>query len=629
MLTVDDSSVAPLENDHFYRLLLSFLHYLCAGSRVHATALLRQLRSFATVGVNQQTRTQYSTLINELEILFTGVVPNDDQLRTEEWIALFSGNREPINTQERRITRLSRQVVARRQELLDSLGRSDPTRWLELRGIADPSAVSFWRNYLDQLIKRGITAFTPEQIGPGFDQWLLRDRNLAVMLPTGSGKSIIGELRSALELASGHVVIWLLPTKALVRQVRRDLRAAFRGLNVRVEELPVTEDFFALIEDDISTQRYVAVSTPEKLQALLRQQPQAVRNVTLAVVDEAQLLFDRSRGTTLERVLTTLIAQAPNCKLTLMTAAPDRIHSLTMFLEGLLSSAPIELLTSQVRPTRRINGIATNSRHDGPGYARLLFFPAGLQSEGDTTRYMLKMHMRNVKLPDSVRTNPTAIGSRVTRNLTRASVRTVLFVGRRDSTETQAQDIVRARPHLPVAHIKEHFIARMRVELGRDSVTLQTAQYRVAPHHAGLTTLEQHMVETWLARGDINTIVATPTLAQGVNLPFDASIVTFTSRYNVETRQNEEIGVSEIQNMLGRAGRAGQVSDGICLLATSRSNANEQRDLDKSRHVFFRQPTGTSDAYGIHSLLGQALTARVHQQSWITELNDISFASRQ
>lgn len=626
-LAAEYLSVSPLENDHFYRLLLSYLHYLCAGSRVQATAVLRQLRAFTDSRSSEQILIQYSSLVNELQVLFTGVGQEAAFQRSTEWETLLSGTRQALNTQERRISRLSRQIRERRQVVLDLLGRTDPETWLASRGLHDHTAVDFWLAYLERLIMRGITAFTPEQIGPGFDQWLIPDRNLAVMLPTGSGKSIVGELLTALELAGGSVVIWLLPTRALVRQVRRDLRSAFRGLDVRVEELPITEDYAAVFEDNIPTQRYVAVSTPEKLQALLRQQPESIRSVTLAVVDEAQLLFDSTRGAALESVLHTLVSQAPTCKLAVMTAFPDRFQSLLGFLSTLQPDVQVATLHSQIRPTRRINGIATSSQYQGSGYAKLMLFPAGLQAENGTTQNPFKIHMHNVIVPDSARTKRTEIGSRVTRGLTRASIRTVLFVRTRESTETQARKIVTARSRLPSIQLRNRSVSRLRIELGRESAIEQSAHYRVAPHHAGMTSLEQHVVETWLACGDINTVVATPTLAQGVNLPFDAAILTFVSRYNLETQRDEELDISELQNMLGRAGRAGQVSDGICLVAASRSFADDRRDLDSNRRYFFSQLADTTDAYGMHSLMLEALSAQVNRPAWIEDLGDTSFAS--
>lgn len=132
-LAAEYLSVSPLENDHFYRLLLSYLHYLCAGSRVQATAVLRQLRAFTDSRSSEQILIQYSSLVNELQVLFTGVGQEAAFQRSTEWETLLSGTRQALNTQERRISRLSRQIRERRQVVLDLLGRTDPETWLASR----------------------------------------------------------------------------------------------------------------------------------------------------------------------------------------------------------------------------------------------------------------------------------------------------------------------------------------------------------------------------------------------------------------------------------------------------------------------------------------------------------------
>jgi len=95
-------------------------------------------------------------------------------------------------------------------------------------------------------------------------------------------------------------VVWLLPSRALVRQAHRELTKAFEILNVRVEELPTTEDFEPFFIEDLPAGRYVAATTPEKLAALIRANPDSMRNVGLVILDEAQKLFDLKRGTTIE-----------------------------------------------------------------------------------------------------------------------------------------------------------------------------------------------------------------------------------------------------------------------------------------------------------------------------------------
>ena len=52
-------------------------------------------------------------------------------------------------------------------------------------------------------------------------------RSAVLVLPTGAGKTTISELKIAATLAAGRKVIFLVPTLALVDQLRDDLAESF------------------------------------------------------------------------------------------------------------------------------------------------------------------------------------------------------------------------------------------------------------------------------------------------------------------------------------------------------------------------------------------------------------------
>ena len=79
----------------------------------------------------------------------------------------------------------------------------------------------------------------------------------------------------------------------------------------------------------------------------------------------------------------------------------------------------------------------------------------------------------------------------------------------------------------------------------------------VAYHHAGLTMEEREIIEGAYRRGVLRVIVATTTLAAGVNLP--------TSRVVIRSCKNYcrgPITASDFRQMAGRAGRAGETAEG-------------------------------------------------------------------
>ena len=77
----------------------------------------------------------------------------------------------------------------------------------------------------------------------------------------------------------------------------------------------------------------------------------------------------------------------------------------------------------------------------------------------------------------------------------------------------------------------------------------------VAFHHAGLTSRHRRIVEDSFRSGDLLCVVATPTLAQGVNLPARTVVVRDYRRWSTAAGMTMPLPVLEILQMMGRAGR--------------------------------------------------------------------------
>jgi superfamily II DNA/RNA helicase len=610
----------PLSNDYWYRLLLAFLHYMAGGHRVQAVSALRHIERISKEILNAAQKDEYTQATAALWNVFRARPPR--VLITPFEVFLF-GVEEPVDLQGRKIFRLAQKIRRRRQVALSELGMGKEIDWLHHRGIIPNRNDTFWEKYLNNLEGRGFTNFTDEQRGEGFDDWLVPDTNLLVILPTGSGKTLVGELKTALTLAQGFQTVWMLPTRALVRQAKRELASAFKDLDVEVEELPTTEDFIPQFVDELSDQRLVAATTPEKIAALIRSNPNAISKIRLVVLDEAQILFE-NRGTTAEHVLQEIHRLVPECKFILMSAFDEVLERLRSFMFRLLGDNP-KLLVSNARPTRRINGVITNANIDEVVQPVISIYPSGIQNENIATRSPYRVFFPKQKLPKGF--GSTDLAKSISVKIIGSELRAVVFVGTVTSTETQAVAI--AKKTNQIISLPELDIARLKVELGRQSIIEQTSVKRIAPHHAGLTPLEQHVVEKWTRQNLINLVVATPTLAQGVNLPFDLSIVSFLKRRNPITERSEDIPVPEIMNMLGRAGRAGHVSDGMCLIAIPSSDGSDANPLRSAKKYFFRINKASRKFLGLANLLSFSADANISRPEWLIELDKMKFDQAQ
>ena len=106
-------------------------------------------------------------------------------------------------------------------------------------------------------------------------------------------------------------IVYIVPTRALVNQItsrlRRDLGIA--PLNLKIEKMSGAIEIDGFEDVLISTKKpfNVLVTTPEKLQLLIRHPGKDfARSVVLTIVDEAHNLSSGSRGLNLEMLLSTI-----------------------------------------------------------------------------------------------------------------------------------------------------------------------------------------------------------------------------------------------------------------------------------------------------------------------------------
>ena len=147
-------------------------------------------------------------------------------------------------------------------------------------------------------------------------------RSAILVLPTGAGKTTLSELKIAATLARGKKVLFLVPTLALVDQLRDELEDTFpKTLGGIQVEVSADGDLTALIVGP--ELQPIEVMTPERCLALLSHAPDAIEEVGLVVFDECHLLSPMGGGKrSLDAMLCLLHAlkRAPEADLLLLSA---------------------------------------------------------------------------------------------------------------------------------------------------------------------------------------------------------------------------------------------------------------------------------------------------------------------
>src|SRR5712664_869932 len=137
-------------------------------------------------------------------------------------------------------------------------------------------------------------------------------RAVSVSAPTSAGKSFTLEIELLRRLKDedSYIAVFMVPTRALIRQVTFDLVNILRehGLKIPVLSAPTAPDEASQVK------KLIYVLTQERLATLLMSGDGKLK-VDAIIVDEAHEIGESNRGQTLERVLTLALARFPASRL--------------------------------------------------------------------------------------------------------------------------------------------------------------------------------------------------------------------------------------------------------------------------------------------------------------------------
>ncbi|VDN23915.1 unnamed protein product [Gongylonema pulchrum] len=100
------------------------------------------------------------------------------------------------------------------------------------------------------------------------------------------------------------------------------------------------------------------------------------------------------------------------------------------------------------------------------------------------------------------------------------------------------------------------------VQSCRNSLLSELFRFGFGIHHAGLPRRERLVVEKLFANGHISVLFCTSTLAWGINLPAHAVVIRGTEIFDAQKGAFTDIGVLDVQQIFGRAGRPQYESSG-------------------------------------------------------------------
>lgn len=387
-----------------------------------------------------------------------------------------------------------------------------------------------------------------------------RHEAVILQMPTSSGKTLMAEL-AALHTVSSYSnarVIYLTPTRALSTQVKRTLSTDFREMGIEVvsagsayEEDPYE---LTLLEGTSG----VVVSTPEKMDLLLRTHSEWFESARLLIVDEAHLLKDGERGARLELLLANFRREHPHVRMLLLTPFVDNAEELAQWLSG-ERGAPVDV---KWRPSRLMIGIASFKGRVPNKFVEIEWKEPHRLGGGLTTTRMTLSAAENEKFRESssALNRSIIVGGR----LRKIGPVLGMYPSSRTAAESAAFEFASQEEELNLKlSSSEHrvAVALAESEYGENSKLAYCLRRGVAYHHSALSNELRYLVERLAASKKINFLAATTTLAQGMNFPVSSVII-----HSVHT-QSGNLSPAEFWNIAGRAGRVGLSERGLIVFA--------------------------------------------------------------
>jgi len=399
-----------------------------------------------------------------------------------------------------------------------------------------------------------------------------------VQMPTSAGKtrSIEMILRSAFMSGRTSFAIVVAPFRALSHEISQSLLNAFKGEEIKVDELSdafqpdYLDQFMELLGTDLKRSPSVIVLTPEKLLYVLRQNPDLTGSLGLVVYDEGHQFDTGYRGVTYELLLTEIKRLLPDEAQTVLISAV--IQNADAIAQWLMDENAAVIIGKDLLPTSRSVAFASWAEKLGQmqfyegdiGRKPDYFVPRVIQEQ---ELNLLGKERKPQFFPahGDVKDIALYIGLHLAPNGAVA-----VFCGRKDTTNkivSRSIDIFARGLNIspPSAYSDKEEIRRLgnlyMLHFGESADSTKATGLGIFAHHGNTPHGIRLAIEYAMQQGLIKFVACTSTLAQGVNLPIRYLILSGVQQ------GAERIRIRDFHNLMGRAGRSGMHTEGLVIFA--------------------------------------------------------------
>ncbi len=618
----EDFGAVSEDYDRYYSLVLSALCYELAGYQANGYCIAKKLKGFEFTSINPDLDlTTDNLIINQIILILLNKIPLANYLISQNksdigWeifskaISKWYNNILILSESDYTtdINKVYHYFLAEGNVFLSQLLMLIYTRialvfnersiWNNLKKIDTIRVNPIWQKYIKLLAQDLYSNYSIRNLEnrkSKFEFWtsqlrafefgfLQNEKNYVIQMPTSSGKTFIAELSILKYLINypGKKCLYIAPFRALTSEKEKEINYYLSRLGYKVSTLSGSyeiDEFQNVILDDTD----VLIATQEKTDLLLRIFPEFFDDVSFLVVDEGHIIGELdTRASLTELLMIKLRMKIPNLKTLFISAVmpPQNANEYALWLDGNEKSVLRSLLfpdsnvNEEWEPTKKLIGFFT-----WDGKLGKITFP-NIETEDDERRVtngvFIPSFLKEKEFGDNIpkTTNKIETSAALAFKLSFEG-NTLIFCSQVRHTKSISQSLLSIIKGLALDETPPWFSDNINTEsyyyaclwYGVGSDISKAIKHGVGIHYGNMQEQVRSAIENDYRKGIIKVLIATSTVAQGINFPISNLII-----HSLQYGKNEYVEERNFWNIVGRAGRAGMDTEGKIIFVINTHN---------------------------------------------------------
>lgn len=415
------------------------------------------------------------------------------------------------------------------------------------------------------------------------------NKSFIVQMPTSAGKTFIAELfllNKLIQEENSHV-LYISPFNALSNEKEVEFSKRFEKLGFSVSTFPESYEFdifqdLGLIETDLF------ISTPEKIDIILRNNKEFFSNISAIVIDEGHIVGDKGkRGQLLEFLIIRLKYYFPEISYLYISAVIPEINAqdFSMWLSNdknhILKSKQFDNDKHDWMPTRKLICQYKWSLLGGD----IIFHNQGKINETgelpSIQNYLPEDIMAFLGTAKPKKTSISAALAYYLYLIGNNKEQVLIFSGYPNRIILVAKELIKLIQFIEnlygESYLKQNtntasYYYSCKYFTPNDTISIAIS-YGIGIHYGDLPEQIKKSVEFDYNCGNLKLLICTNTIGQGINFPIK-NLILDNVYYNPGSKESK-LSINDYNNLVGRAGRAEKETEGLILFVNNSPTDNK------------------------------------------------------